>query len=667
MIQFDRTYCRDVSRASRLEWLETNGLGGYASSSILGLNTRRYHGLLIAALQPPVQRVVLLAKLEEVLIVGQERFELSVNQYPDTYHPEGYLRLIEFRQDPYPVFTYAAAGVVLEKTIFMVHGQDTTVVQYRVLESPRDTSLSLEIRPLIAYRDFHELIKENNAINPEIQFEPNQLSLQLFPNLPRLFLAHNAQRVDHQGFWFHNFQYAAERERGLGYEEDLYSPACFHFDLNQKQHADIIASTQPQGVASSEELRFRELHRRAESIRGMTTHDESALVLAAAAEQFIVKREDRKSILAGYPWFSDWGRDAMIALPGLTLSMGKPDVAQSILKEFSRHVCDGVIPNRFPDNGAAPEYNSADASLWLVDAVYQWLKATQDYETVKANFYEILNDIIEGHDRGTLNGIRLEKDGLILTDGPKPMTWMDAKTGQGAVTLRAGKPVEIQALWFNALSIVERLANQFGDTRRAKVYRDVAHLAKESFNQQFWNESEQCLFDVISNEGKDSAIRPNQVLAVSLDFSMLSQWRSQRVLSVVERELLTPYGLRTLSPRDAAYRGIYAGNLAERDAAYHQGTVWPWLIGPFIRAYLKINGTNPQTVVQSRLWLAPLIQYLTEQSCGQLPEVFDGDFPHRAGGCVAQAWSVAEVLRTYLLFTAMASEVNDSKYSTVGV
>jgi predicted glycogen debranching enzyme len=368
--------------------------------------------------------------------------------------------------------------------------------------------------------------------------------------------------------------------------------------------------------------------------------------LARAAGQFIVQRGRQTSVIAGYPWFGDWGRDTMIALPGLTLATGRYDDARSILLGFAGYVDGGMLPNRFPDSGESPEYNTVDATLWYFEAVRALLESTQDYNFVRENLYGVLADIVRWHERGTRYGIHVDSDGLLYAgEREVALTWMDARVGDRPVTPRTGKPVEIQALWYNALRVMQVLARRFGYATDGDKYRQLSERARASFAPLFWNSAGECLYDVVDGEVRDASIRPNQIFAVSLFHRMLGPYQSKAVVDAVERDLLTPYGLRTLAPSDPQYRGRYEGDPASRDGAYHQGTVWPWLMGPFISAYLYVHAHAPEAVARAAEWLTGLERYAAEEGLGQLPEVFDGDAPQRAGGCIAQAWSVAEVLR----------------------
>ncbi|MFL6332489.1 MAG: amylo-alpha-1,6-glucosidase [Pyrinomonadaceae bacterium] len=648
MIELGVDICRDFKEATAREWLETNGLGGFASSTVAGLNTRRYHGLLVAATRPPVGRSVLLSKLEETLVVGGRRCELSANQYPGVIHPQGYQFLNGFRLDPFPVFTYRVEGFELEKSVVMLHGENTTCIRYelRRAEGSAETDVRLEVRPLIAFRDYHALTHENPALDSRVGVEEGLLTVAPYVGLPPLHFAHEGGEADTAGHWYRNFIYMAEQARGLDSTEDLYSPFALKFDLNRRAEVSLVASTERRDAARTGELIRAEVVRRKEVSESAPSDDEAVRALTAAADQYVVARGEQKTIIAGYHWFGDWGRDTMIALPGLTLVTGRFDVARSILAEFARYVSQGMLPNRFTEGDEAPEYNTVDATLWYFEAVRALVAYAGDLEFVRANLYAVLRDIIEWHVRGTRYGIHVEADGLLAAGAEgAQLTWMDAKVGDHVITPRRGKPVEIQALWYNALRVSERLAREFGLTKDEHKYAAMAARARDSFNAQFWNEEAGCLHDVVDGTARDASLRPNQILAVSLQHSMLTPERARRVVEAVEHELLTPYGLRSLAPSDSRYSGHYGGGSAERDAAYHQGPVWAWLIGPFVTAYLKVNRRAPESVAHARTLLEPLLVHLKEVCLGHVSEIFDGDAPHAPRGCVAQAWSAAELLR----------------------
>jgi predicted glycogen debranching enzyme len=652
MIEFGKEICGDLKESATREWLETNGIGGFASSTIAGINTRRYHGLLVAAATPPTGRAVLLSKLEETIVVNDTRFELSANRYPNAVHPAGYKFITNFRLDPFPVWTYRIEDVEIEKMIFMVHGENTTVVEYKFQVPSSKFQVQLELRPLIAFRDYHHLRRETNNFDTTFEATNNLVSLHPRMDLPEVFLSFENAEIEKTGFWYRDFVYDIERERGFDYQENLFQPLVLKFQISDSklqngdgQTVSLIASTEIRAAKDAADFRQKEIERRQELIEIAGFKDEFRQTLVRAADQFIVKRGTGKTIIAGYHWFSDWGRDTMIALPGLTLTTNRAEIAKSILREFSRYISEGMLPNRFPDAGENPDYNTVDATLWYFEAIRAYLEKTDDYKFVQADLYEKLVEIIVWHLRGTRFNIHVDTDGLLCAgDEDTQLTWMDAKFGETVFTPRYGKPVEIQALWYNALRVMEHLAEKFADKAGQAQYKAMAEMAQMSFNQVFWNKEEECLYDCINGE-RDPSVRPNQIFAVSLYHSMLPPDKAQKVVKKVEAELLTPVGLRSLSPKDAKYRPIYEGNGFERDSAYHQGTVWGWLAGAFYESYAKVFADEPDTPEKLKNWLEGYQKHLTDAGIGQISEIFDGDAPHNPRGCVAQAWSIAEVLR----------------------
>ena len=646
MLEIDEKVCRDLELSGSREWLETNGIGGYASGTVAGVHTRRYHGLLIAATLPPLGRMLLLSKFEETLILGGERFDLSTNQYRGKIHPEGYKNLTGFRLEPFPIWTYEVNGVELERSVFMPHGENTLVCQWKIKNNSAlcTPHSALELRPLLAFRDHHHLRQEDSRFNGDYVVEEGVITVQPYAEMPQLHFAHNANGIEHQGHWYRDLEYAIERERGFDFTEDLYQPFSLTFDL--ASDAVVIASTDVRKVTDASELEKAEIKRRADLIVRAQADDESLWPLILAADQFIVDRADGKTVIAGYPWFSDWGRDTMIALPGLTLATKRPEIARSIILEFAKHISEGMIPNRFPDEGETPDYNTVDATLWFFEAIRAYGDATGDYEMIRVELYDKLVGIINHHVAGTRYNIHVDSDGLLYAGEPgTQLTWMDAKIGDWVVTPRIGKPVEIQALWHNALCIMETFADRFGDAERQARYFEMAAVARDSFNGQFWNETESCLYDVVNGDEKDGSVRPNQIFAVSLTYSMLDAKRARAVVKKVEAELLTPVGLRSLSPKDPRYVPVYIGSPHDRDAGYHQGTVWGWLIGHFVDAYRKVHSKDVRAEMCIDEILTGLRDHLSAAAVGQVSEIFDGDPPHTPRGCPAQAWSVAELLR----------------------
>jgi predicted glycogen debranching enzyme len=641
-----REACADYEKSSRIEWLETNGTGGFAMGTAAGVNTRRYHGLLVAALRPPVERFVLLSKIEERICIDGHEHDLGTTQYPGVVHPQGFRLLESFRLDPFPIWTFTAAGTVVEKRLFLVQGKQIVIVQYRTNREVR-----LRARPFLAFRDFHALTHANDALDGRTVDERRSAEAAVmrvipYAGLPALSLHHNGAASREGANWYYNTEYVAELERGLDCHEDLWCAGVIDFAVTPERPAWIVAATGTEGGwdgvrVASEEAVERERRR---------TSEREPLVarLSAAANTFCVRRADgRSTLIAGYPWFADWGRDTMIAIPGLLLARGLLDEAREVLTGFLEHIDRGLIPNRFPDRGDAPEYNTADGTLWMFHAVFEYLRFGGDPGWVHREFYPRAKEIVAWHENGTHHGIRVDGgDGLLVSGhAGTQLTWMDAKIGDWVVTPRHGKAVEINALWFNALRVMERLALELNDVRGLAKFVEAARCAGDSFGPAFWNEQRDCLYDVILPEGPDGRMRPNQIFAVSLPFSMLSSDRQQRVVAAVERSLLTPYGLRTLAPGEEGYRPRYGGDPHSRDSAYHQGTVWPWLLGPYITAYLNAFGRSRERVNHCASLLAAFEEHLEQGLLGNVAEVFDADPPHAPGGAPAQAWSVAELLR----------------------
>lgn len=649
MILFDRNISGNFNKAIEKEWLETNGLGGYASSTIIGVNTRGYHGLLVSAIKPPAHRMVTLSKVEETVIIDGRRYEISCNQYPGAIYPEGYKYLDSFRLDPFPTFKYVLEGAVIEKSVFMVHKSNTVFVVYKFTEASKP--VSIEIRPLVACRDFHSRMHEYYSTDINVQNENDSVSITM--NGVRLSLLLRDGIYRDSSYWYKNLEYVIEAQRGQESHEDLYSPGYFTHELKQGEDISLIASTENPSLFDLETSRSHELNRRhiitenplLESIPEDLRYCTSCLL--KSADQFIVKRDDYPSIIAGYHWFGDWGRDTMISLPGLTLATEKYEIAKDILKNFARYCDRGMLPNCFPESGEQPQYNSADASLWFIYAVKKYFDYTDDLLFIESELFDVIKDIILNYREGTRYNIHADDDGLIYAgEEGTQLTWMDAKIGDLVVTARRGKVVEINALWYNALRTMEELFNKLGYHGSAQKYTHLAEKTKESFNETFWNEKGGYLYDYVDDGYFDNSIRPNQIFAISLPYQVLIQERAKSVLEIVQRELLTPYGLRTLSTNDKKYMGQYNGDQYSRDMAYHQGTVWAWLLGHFITAYVNVNGQDKQTLDFVKSLLVNLTHsHLIDAGLGTVSEIFDGDPPHHPKGCIAQAWSIAEILR----------------------
>jgi predicted glycogen debranching enzyme len=633
----------DWNRATNREWLETNGLGGYASSTVACLNTRRYHGLLVAATKPPVGRVVLLSKLDETIAIGGTSIDLASNQFPGAVHPRGFEQLARFTRAIFPVFEYDAGGVRLRKTIAAIHGENTTVIAYELLAAHDEITLTL--RPFIAGRDYHSLMHANDAVRRDATFIDDVVALQPYDAQPTLFLSAPGATFNAAPDWYFRFEYAVEQERGLDAHEDLFTLGVLTRRLRAGDTFVVIASTEDPRGRDGAALVDAERTRREALIRNAPLQTDLGATLTLAADQFIVRRgHDRRTIIAGYHWFTDWGRDTMIALPGLSLATRRFDDARNVLHAFAESASEGMVPNRFPDGGEQPEYNTADATLWFFVAAQKYLDATRDEPFVRDVLLPVLRDAVAWHERGTRHKIHVDEDGLLIAGTPADqLTWMDAKCGDWVVTPRHGKAVELNALWFNALTILAGCERRFGNAIDASRHEAAAARVRVRFREVFWNEALHCLYDVVRGEERDAAIRPNQLFAISLPHALVDALDAEHILGVIERELLTPVGLRSLAASDPQFLGTYIGGPLQRDGAYHQGTVWSWLLGPYITALVRVRGERG--VAEGRRIFAAFAAHLDEACVGSVSEIFDGAPPHAPRGCIAQAWSVGELLR----------------------
>jgi predicted glycogen debranching enzyme len=654
-VQFGREICGDITSAESREWLVTNGIGGYASGTVAGSQTRRYHGLLIAALQPPVGRTQLVPSVDEIIHYAGEDFSLATHRWASgAIDPKGFLLLESFRlEGSTPVWSYALADALLEKRVWMRQGENTTYIQYALVRA--SSTLEMELKAIVNYRDFHSLTHANGW-QMKIEALDHGVKVVAFDGATPFYLRSSASGCEPRHEWYLGCYFGEETERGLEDHEDHLFGALFRARLELGSSVTFVATTEATASLDGETARAEIANHTVKLFPDWQAKNEALAEnapswlwqLILAADQFIVKRRlpeepDGRSIIAGYHWFGDWGRDTMIALPGLTLATGRPAVAKQILLAFSRYVDGGMLPNNFPDAGGKPEYNTVDAALWYFEAIRQYFDATQDSVTLQ-KLFPILATIIDAHVAGTRYSIHVDQaDGLIYAGGPGvQLTWMDAKIGDWVVTPRIGKPVEINALWVNALETMigfSRLLGKSGD-----AYEKLAGKAKASF-QKFWNVQRNCCFDVIDSPGigNDAALRPNQVFAVSLPVSPLTPEQQKAVIDVSARHLLTSHGLRSLAPGEVGYAGHYGGSPRDRDAAYHQGTVWGWLLGPFALAHYRVYKNHEAALC----FLEPLGRQIYASGLGTLSEIFDGDAPFTPRGCIAQAWTVAEVLRAW--------------------
>ncbi len=635
----------DFERQMEREWLETNGLGGWASSTVCGANTRRYHGLLIVATRPPVGRVMLVSKLEETLRLDGVSWELGCNRYPGAVHPRGDRYLKRFCRGLFPVFEYEMNGIRLRKTVAAAHGENTTLVLYELLEAPGP--VTLELLPLLTWRDFHAL-GPAASLSGVVTYEDSVLAWTPSAEAPEVFIRAAGSEFSERPDWFFRFQLEKERDRGLDFEENLWTPGILRRKLEPGERLVVVLSTEDPRGRDPWALFEAERRRREELLDRLPRRDEVTRRLALAADQFIVRRgDDLRTLIAGYHWFADWGRDTMIALPGICLATGRFDDAAKILEAFAGHVDRGMLPNRFPDAGEEPEYNTADATLWFFLAIHQYLQRSNDVELVRDRLLPVLRDVLAWHDRGTRFGIRVDSDGLLLAgETGVQLTWMDARVDDWVVTPRQGKAVEINALWYNALRILAELEERLGEPQAGAVLARRAETVLHRFGELFWDEDLGHLLDVVDGERRDGALRPNQIFALSLPFALLDARRGTRVLATVRERLLTPVGLRSLAADHPDYRPIYGGGPRERDGAYHQGTVWTWLLGPYVHALLRYGGDAGKA--EARALLEQAVEHLPEACVGTVSEIFDAEPPHRPRGAVAQAWSVGELLRAWI-------------------
>ena len=645
---------RDIANrwesASQREWLITNGIGGFASGTVAGANTRRYHGVLVASFKPPVERTVLVSKVNVSVEYLNQRYELGTDEFEGgTLAPRGFEHIESFRiEDGIPVWRFAVADALLEQRLFMAPGRNTTYLGLRVLRA--SAPLHLELRPLCTYRDYHS---HSRGARPfVVDAGTRECSIRAFDGARPIRLSISQGSFEAAPDWYWNFFHRIEHERGLDTGEDLFTPGGFRAQLDPSQELFLVASAEPDAAANGTTV-LADIVRASSALLAALPESAPAWIqqLSLASDQFLVKRggarDSGSSVIAGYPWFADWGRDTMIALPGLTSTLGRHAIAAEVLRTFARFVDRGMLPNRFPDGGEAPEYNTVDATLWFFQAIKEAVHASGD-ASLGLELYPTLIAIIRAHVAGTRYGISVDpEDGLLRAGEPGvQLTWMDAKVGDWVVTPRTGKQVEINALWLNALHITQDLARQCRDPVGKQLCNELLTRGSASF-AKFWNESTGYLFDVIDVDGRtgtDASLRPNQLFAVSLPYSALQSAQMKAVVDVCARELLTSYGLRSLSRRDAAYVGHYGGDQRSRDGAYHQGTVWSWLLGPFALAHFRVY----QDSAAAQSFLEPMSHHLRDACLGSISEIFDGDTPHDANGCCAQAWSVAEVLRSWV-------------------
>jgi predicted glycogen debranching enzyme len=660
---------------SSAEWLEADGLGGFAFGRVDGIRTRRYHAALAVATTPPTGRIVLVNGFDAWVETANGKVALTSQRYaPDVTHPDGATRLVSFTRDPWPTWTYALPdGLEVIHELVTVRGAPLVALSWRL---NRPEAARLVVQPYLSGRDIHAAHHENGAFRFDARVAGRRVTWQPYGDLPPIIALANGDYVAEPS-WYRHFQYDEERARGLDFIEDLAAPGRFTFSLSQRavlafgagsgagtEIALPLLNTSPERCWAS--IETSERRRRATF----------PSLLRRSADDYIVARGGGKTIIAGYPWFSDWGRDTFIAIRGLCLASGafgheRASTAREILLEWAEHVSEGMLPNYFPEGGKAAEYNSVDASLWYVVAVHEFLRRTQGERTLATTerraLHNAIDAIVNGYARGTRYGIRADGTGLLAAgEQGVQLTWMDAKVGDWVVTPRIGKPVEVQALWINALRIAGR---------RSTRWAALASHAQATFAERFWNEEREFLFDVIDVDHRvgvnDAALRPNQIFAVGgLPFPILDGERARRVVDIVERHLWTPAGLRSLGPAEPGYIGRYHGDMRQRDGAYHQGTVWPWLTGAFVEAWLRVRGDTPDNRREAAArFLGPLLHHFESSAPGHVGEIADGDAPHTAGGCPFQAWSVGEALRLaedVLHVGSAATETTPASFARAG-
>lgn len=643
-LEFSSSDCTDLAYALRHEWLETNGLGGYASSTIIGYGTRKYHGLLVASLPPDGARFVLLSRVEDSASVGKQEFQLSSNKYPGVFHPRGYENIESFVMEDWPVTTFRLASARIERSVMMIRNENTVLIRYDLSKSG-DKPVTLKIHPLIACRGFHDLTRENTALRVKT-FSVNQdFKIEPYEGLPPLYFGSNTKLQFYPGpDWYRNVEYSEEQSRGYDFQEDLFCPGVFEKRLDPGEPLIFRVSIEPSS-GDIHALWKGEIERRQEESAAFKGEDAVPQALKTSARHFLIKNhKGQDSVIAGYPWFGEWGRDSMISIPGLAFYCGHHDEGFEILKTFASYEKNGLLPNFL--TGDEPAYNSIDSAFWFFWAAQEYLKQTGDKDAVVKHLFPAMQRIISAYLGRKVPNTELQSNGLLWAGNEgTQLTWMDATAWGRPVTPRHGLAIEINALWYNALGLMLQLVKETG----SKIDRRIETVFKscgEAMRGEFWNEKAAMLADVINEKGRDLSVRPNQIFAVSLPFSAFSKVQQERIIKVVDEELVTPYGLRTLSPKHPEYRSRYVGNQDIRDSAYHQGTVWPWLVGHFVEGFIRVSTDKVSAKRYLKKRFAALFnEHVKQAGLFGVSEIFDGDPPHFPNGCPNQAWSLAEVIR----------------------
>lgn len=652
-MKFGKKDWTSYDRGIEKEWMLTNGISGFCGGTTIGANCRKYQGLLLACTNSPEERYMILSNLNEEININGKVNQLSSCKYTDKI-VDGFKNLQGFYYDGLPHFRFFVDGVVINKKIAMEYGKNTVVIEYDILNGSKESKINIE--PLFTFRNPGVCSGEENL---KFSKTVNKNKIQLIPQLNEdiniRFFTYGGKIVDKSEKIVDKIYYDVDKSTGDKFVDKCYIPGTVEINLNPKERKKVYLlctieneeSFDCEKIIENEEKRINSLK---------NTFDDSRILakyLPIAGDQFIVNREsiNRKTILAGYPWFLDWGRDAMIAINGLTLSTGRLEDAKDIIRSFSLYEKDGLIPNMFPGEGKEPLYNTVDASLWFINAVYNYLlyaNSDEALEFVKKEVYGTIKNIIKAYKEGTEFSIKMDEEDSLINAGSglDQVTWMDVRVNGIVVTPRHGKPVEINALWYNALKIAALLKDKF-EKEEKNEYEELAQKVKSSFTKAFWNEDGKYLYDVVNDHEKDDSLRPNQIWAVSLPFTMLDREKEKYIVQKVFEELYTPYGLRSLSRDHKYYHGIYIGKLFDRDMAYHQGTTWAFPLGGFFTAYCKVNDYSKEAVDLVDSLMRDMEDHIKDQCLGSIAEIFDGDNPYKARGCYAQAWSVGEMLRVY--------------------
>ena len=635
-IEFDKNQLINLEYSLSRELIRSNRAGAYASKTIIGCNTRKYHGLLVVP-QPGIdhENHVLLSNLDETVIQRGAEFNLGIHQFPGgVYHPKGHRYMRDFGTDPIPFAVYRVGGVVLKREMLFLQNNDRILLKYTLLEAHSPTRIRL--KPFLAYRNVHHLSRANMNIQDKYERIDHGIRMRLYPGYSMIYMQiSKPAEYTHVPEWYYNIEYQEEMRRGYNYQEDLFVPGFFEFPLRKNESVIFSAGTKQAHPQSLKRSFSTEVKRR-------IPRDNYENCLINSAQQFIVKKGKKTEIIAGYPWFGRWGRDTFISMPGLTLVLGDLKTGKAVIDTMISDLRGPLFPNI--GSGQESAYNSVDAPLWFFWALQQYAEFSDGHDKIWKSYGRKMKLVLEGFRKGTEFGIKMQDNGLLYAgQAGYALTWMDAVVNGKPVTPRQGLAVEINALWYNAIRFSLEVAEKAGDSKFVKQWNAIAEAIPQAFQQTFWDKEKQYLADYVDDNKPCWCVRPNQIFAVSLPYSPVNEEMQQAVVEKVRQELLTPRGLRTLSPKNPNYKGIYEGDQKQRDAAYHQGTVWPWLLGHFAEAYLKIHG--PQGIALIEQYYHGFEEVMTEAGIGTISEIYHGDPPHQAVGAISQAWSVAELLR----------------------